>query len=174
MPFDPQASFGKSLFFGEILEDQIFPYPELDADQRDTVKEIADAVGKYLSSLDGAKLDRAGEMPKEVLQSMRELGLFGLIVPTEYGGIGLSNTGYARIMQEVASWDASVAVTVGAHSSIGFKGLLLFGSREQKERYLPRLATGEMIAAFCLTEPGSGSDAFSIRTRAERSADGSH
>ncbi len=83
MPFDPQASFGKSLFFGEILEDQIFPYPELDADQRDTVKEIADAVGKYLSSLDGAKLDRAGEMPKEVLQSMRELGLFGLIVPTE-------------------------------------------------------------------------------------------
>jgi acyl-CoA dehydrogenase family member 9 len=174
MAFDPQASFGKSLFFGEILEDQLFPYPELDPEQRDTVKEIADAVGKYLSSLDGAKLDRAGEMPKDVLQSMRELGLFGLIVPTEYGGIGLTNTGYARIMQEVASWDASVAVTVGAHSSIGFKGLLLFGTREQKERYLPRLATGEMIAAFCLTEPGSGSDAFSIRTRAERSADGSH
>ena len=174
MPFDPQASFGKSLFFGEILEDQIFPYPELDREQRDTVKSVADAVRKYLSTIDAAKLDRAGEMPSDVLQTLRELGLFGLIVPQEYGGIGLSNTGYARIMEEVASWDASIAVTIGAHSSIGFKGLLLFGTREQKERWLPRLATGETIAAFCLTEPGSGSDAFSIRTRAEKSADGSH
>src|SRR5918911_5434988 len=100
MPFDPQASFGKSLFFGEILEDQIFPYPELDAEHRDTVKSVADAVGKYLSTLDGAKLDRAGEMPQAVLQSMRELGLLGLIVPAEYGGIGVPNTRYARIMQE--------------------------------------------------------------------------
>src|SRR5438445_880283 len=174
MPFDPQASFGKSLFFGEILEDQIFPYPEMDGDSRETVREIVDATAKYMSGIDGAKLDRSGEMPADLLQSLRELGLFGLIGPQEHGGIGLSNTGYARVMQEIAGWDGSVAVTLGAHSSIGFKGLLLFGTDAQKKRWLPRLATGEMIAAFCLTEPGSGSDAFSIRTRAERSADGSH
>src|SRR5438105_156445 len=174
MPFDPQASFGKSRFFGEILEDQIFPYPEMDRDARETVREIVEATAKYMSGIDGAKLDRSGEMPAELLQSLRELGLFGLIVPQEHGGIGLSNTGYARVMQEIAGWDGSVAVTLGAHSSIGFKGLLLFGTEAQKKRWLPRLATGEMIAAFCLTEPGSGSDAFSIRTRAEKSADGSH
>jgi acyl-CoA dehydrogenase family protein 9 len=174
MPFDPQASFGKSLFFGEILEDQIFPYPRMDPDSRETVREIVEATAKYMAGIDGSKLDRAGEMPADLLQSLRDLGLFGLIVPQEYGGIGLSNTGYARVMQEVAAWDGSVAVTIGAHSSIGFKGLLLFGTDAQKKQWLPRLATGEMIAAFCLTEPGSGSDAFSIRTRAEKSADGSH
>src|SRR5438270_1142199 len=174
MPFDPQASFGKALFFGEILEDQLFPYPEMEREEKETVRSLVDAVSRYLATVDGAKLDRAGEMPADLLQNMRDLGLFGLIVPQEYGGIGLGNTGYARVMEEVAGWDGSIAVTVGAHSSIGFKGLLLFGSDEQKGRYLPRLATGETIAAFCLTEPGSGSDAFSIRTRAQKSADGSH
>jgi len=174
MPFDPQASFGKALFFGEILEDQVFPYPEMQAEEKETVRTLVDAVSKYLTTVDGAKLDRLGEMPKDLLQNMRELGLFGLIVPQEYGGIGLGNTGYARVMEEAAGHDGSIAVTIGAHSSIGFKGLLLFGTREQKERWLPKLATGETIAAFCLTEPGSGSDAFSIRTRAEKSGDGSH
>jgi len=136
MPFDPQASFGKSLFFGDILEDQLFPYPQMDADSRETVREIVTATGKYMAGIDTTRLDRTGEMP--------------------------------------ASWDGSVAVTLGAHSSIGFKGLLLFGTDAQKRKWLPKLATGEMIAAFCLTEPGSGSDAFSIRTRAVKSADGSH
>jgi acyl-CoA dehydrogenase family member 9 len=174
MAFDPQSSFGKSLFFGDILEDQLFPYPRMDADSRETVRELVEATSKYMSGIDGARLDRAGEMPADLLQSLRELGLFGLIVPQEYGGLGLSNTGYARVMEEVASWDGSVAVTLGAHSSIGFKGVLLFGTDAQKRKWLPRLGSGEMIAAFCLTEPGSGSDAFSIRTRAVKSSDGSH
>jgi acyl-CoA dehydrogenase family protein 9 len=103
---------------------------------------------------------------------MKELGLFGLIIPEEYGGLGLSNTGYARIMQELAAVDASLAVTVGAHQSIGLKGLLLFGTEAQKKRYLPKLATGEWVAGFALTEPGAGSDAASIATRAELSEDG--
>jgi len=174
MPFDPQASFGKALFFGEILEDQFFPYPEMDPEEKETVRTLVDAVSKYLATVDSTKLDRLGEMPEELLRNMRELGLFGLIVPQEYGGIGLGNTGYARVMEEVAGHDGSIAVTIGAHSSIGFKGLLLFGTAEQMQRWLPKLATGETIAAFCLTEPGSGSDAFSIRTRAEKSGDGSH
>src|SRR5207248_11801415 len=160
-----------SLFFGEILEDQIFPYPEMPRDQAELVKPICDAIDKFMGTIDTRKLDRAGEFPTELLQSLREMGLFGLIVPEEHGGLGLSNTGYARVMQQVASWDASIAVTLGAHSSIGFKGLLLFGNDAQKRRYLPKLASGENIAAFCLTEPGSGSDAVSIKTSARRDGD---
>jgi acyl-CoA dehydrogenase family protein 9 len=171
MPFDPQASFGKSLFFGEILEDQLFPYPEMPKDQVELVAPICDEIAKYLSTIDSRKYDRAGEYPPEVIQSLREMGLFGLIVPEEFGGLALSNTGYARVMEEIARHEGSIAVTLGAHSSIGFKGLLLFGTQAQKAKYLPRLATGELIAAFCLTEPGSGSDAFSIKTNAVRDGD---
>src|SRR5204863_57007 len=168
MPFDPGASFGKSLFFGDILEDQLFPYPEMPRDQAELVAPICATIARCRAGIDRRKLDRDGEFPAELLQSLKEMGLFGLIVPEEHGGLGLSNSGYARVMQQVASWDASIAVTLGAHSSIGFKGLLLFGNDAQKRRYLPKLASGENIAAFCLTEPGSGSDAFSIKTSAPR------
>src|SRR5690606_37393667 len=89
-------------------------------------------------------------------------------------GFGLSATAYARVMQELAAIDSSLAVTVGAHQSIGLKGILLFGTEAQKKKYLPRLATGEHVAAFALTEPGAGSDAASITTRAELSEDGEH
>jgi len=143
MPFDPEASFGKSLFFGEILEDQLFPYPEMPRDQAELVAPICDAIDKYMAGIDRRKLDREGEMPPELLQSLREMGLFGVIVPEEHGGLGLSNTGYARVMQQIASHDGSIAVTLGAHSSIGFKGLLLFGTGEQKKKYLPKLATAK-------------------------------
>jgi len=98
----------------------------------------------------------------------------GLQIPNEYDGIGLSNMAYARVMQEVGGLDASIAVTLGAHQSIGLKALLLFGTAEQKQRYLPKLATGEWTAAFALTEPSAGSDAAAIKTRAELSADGTH
>src|SRR5258708_18152 len=126
MPFDPNASFGKSLFFGEILEDQIFPYPEMPRDQVELVDPIVETIDKYMATIDTRKLDRTGEMPAELLQSLREMGLFAIIVPEEHGGLGLSNTGYARVMQQVASCDGSLAVTLGAHSSIGFPCLPLF------------------------------------------------
>ena len=109
--------------------------------------------------------DQRGEQPDDYLQSLRDLGLFGLIIPEEHGGIGLSNSAYARVIEQTESrYDGSTSLTIGAHSSIGMKGILLFGSDEQRARYLPRLATGEHIAAFCLTEAGAGSDAASIRT----------
>ena len=93
------------------------------------------------------------------------------MIPEEHGGLGFGSKAYSRALQEVANYDASVAVTIGAHSSIGMRGLLLFGTEEQRERYYPKLASGEMIAAFCLTEPGSGSDAASIKTTAVRDGD---
>ncbi|XP_013913451.1 PREDICTED: acyl-CoA dehydrogenase family member 9, mitochondrial [Thamnophis sirtalis] len=94
-------------------------------------------------------------------------------IPEEYGGLGLSNTMYARL-GEITSQDGAIAVTLAAHQAIGLKGLLIAGTEEQKKKYLPKLASGEHIAAFCLTEPGSGSDAASIQTRATLSEDEKH
>lgn len=168
-------SYMKSLFFGEIREDLVFPYPALTKDTAETVQMVIDSVDKFARDQVKAKeWDEAGEMPREIVTQMAELGLMGIAVPEEYNGLGLPQSGYARVMQQVASIDGSLAVTIGAHQSIGYKALLLFGSDEQKKRYLSRLATGELIACYCLTEPGSGSDAASIKTKAVLSEDGRH
>ena len=119
------------------------------------------------------QFDHEGVQPSEYIEELKALGLFSLIIPAEYDGLGLSNSAYSRVLQQTSRYDASTSLTIGAHSSIGLKALLLFGSDAQKTKYLPRLATGEMIAAFCLTESGSGSDAASIKTRATKNGDGS-
>lgn len=167
-PKDQSASYIRSLCVGVIEEDLLFPYPHLKKEEAETVKSVTDAIGDLLGGKDEEfrRWDVDGEMPAAFLNEMKEFGLFSLIVPEEHGGMGLSNTAYARCLQEMAKFDGSVAITAGAHSSIGMKGLLLFGTPEQKQRYLPKLAIGEMIAAFCLTEAGAGSDAASIRTKA--------
>jgi acyl-CoA dehydrogenase family protein 9 len=99
---------------------------------------------------------------------MKELGFFGMNISEELGGIGLSNTAYVRMLETFCRHDAGTVLTLGAHQSIGLKGLLLFGTEEQKRKYLPRLATGEMVAAYCLTESEAGSDAAGIKCRAVR------
>ncbi len=166
-------SFMKSFFFGEIREEMIFPYPQFSSEASETVRMVLDAVQKFSKdNVKSAEWDEAGEMPREILRQTAELGLMGLAVPEEYGGLGFKQNAYARIFQDLAGIDASLAVTLGAHQSIGYKALLLFGSDEQKKRFLPRLASGELVACYCLTEPSSGSDAASIKTRATLSADG--
>ena len=175
MPPMIEQSFMKALFHGVIAEDMIFPYPELPSDDRENTSMILDSVRRYFAAnVDAAKIDREHAIPPEVMDGLKALGLFGLQIPTDHDGIGLSASAYARVMQEVGGLDASVAVMLGAHQSIGLKGILLFGTPEQKRRYLPKLATGEWTAAFALTEPSAGSDAAAIKTRAELSADGSH
>jgi acyl-CoA dehydrogenase family protein 9 len=136
---------------------------------------MVEAIDQFLGPKhpDFKRWDREAEQPAEFIQGLRDLGLFGLIIPEEHGGLGLSNAGYARVLSQSGSHDSSVSLTFGAHSSIGMKGLLLFGTASQRARYLPKLASGEMIAAFCLTESGAGSDAASIRTKADKNADGS-
>ena len=164
------TSFMRSLCMGQIEQDVIFPFPTLKDDQKETLREIAGALESLLGprSEDFRHWDAAGEMPAEFIDELKDFGLFGLIIPEAHGGMALGNMAYSRTLQEVGRYDASVAVTIGAHSSIGMRGLLLFGSEAQKERYLPQLASGEMIAAFCLTEAGAGSDAAAIKTRAVR------
>ena len=168
-------SVAKNLIAGRILEEQLFPYPPLKDKDREVLGMMLDAIDQFLGPkhADFKRWDRTAEQPAEFIQGLRDLGLFGLIIPEEFGGLGLSNAGYARVLSQSSTHDSSVSLTIGAHSSIGMKGLLLFGSAEQKARYLPKLASGEMIAAFCLTESGAGSDAASIRTQAVKSPDGS-
>jgi acyl-CoA dehydrogenase family protein 9 len=168
------SSFGKSLYFGHIPEPMVIPYPRYRPEERENLVLILDTLRKFAQAeIDSKKIDEEAKLPPKVLTALKEMGLFGLAIPEEYGGLGLSVTGYARAMQEVAGIDGSVAVTLGGHQSIGCKGVVLYGTDEQKKKYLPRLATGELIAAFCLTEPGSGSDAASIKTRAVEQPDGS-
>src|SRR5688572_19422996 len=163
----------RSLCMGIILEDMVLPFPRLP----DTEKETLTAIFATLDGLLGPRekdlreWDRKGEMPAAFVDQLREAGLFSFVIPEEHGGLGFGSKAYSRALQSVASYDASVAVTIGAHSSIGMRGLLLFGNEEQRARYYPKLASGEMIAAFCLTEPGSGSDAASIKTTAVREGD---
>jgi alkylation response protein AidB-like acyl-CoA dehydrogenase len=164
----------KNLLAGRIVEEHLFPYPRVREKDREVLGMMNEAIDGFLGPRreDFKRWDREAAQPAEFIQGLRDLGLFGLIIPEEHGGLGLSNAGYARVLSQTSTHDSSVSLTIGAHSSIGMKGLLLFGTPEQRARYLPKLATGEMIAAFCLTESGAGSDAASIRTRAEKGTDG--
>src|SRR5262245_15639881 len=123
MPPLIEQSFMKAIFHGVIAEDMIFPYPEMPAEDRENTALILESVRKFFASnVDSAKIDREHKIPDHVLEGLKSLGLFGLQIPADDGGIGLSATAYARVMQEVAGLDASIAVTLGAHQSIGLKG----------------------------------------------------
>ena len=168
-------SIVKHLFYGEVTEEEVFPFPHLNEGQIETAKAMIDAVDKYAqANLDSAKMDREAKIPKEVLDGLASLGLCGLGVSEDFGGLGLDTTLYARVFSEIAGIDGSVATTLGAHQSIGFKALINDGNEEQKKKWLPKLASGECWASFCLTEPGSGSDAYSIKTKAIKNADGTY
>jgi alkylation response protein AidB-like acyl-CoA dehydrogenase len=158
---------------GQIEEEILVPYPEMKAAERETLGQVLAAVNQLLAprARDFREWDVRGEMPRSFVEELKSFGLFGLVIPEEHGGMGFGAAAYSRTLQEIAKHDASVALTVGAHSSIGMRGLLLFGTDVQRRRWLPRLATGEMIAAFCLTEPGAGSDAAAVRTTAVRKGD---
>ncbi len=168
-----QISFMRSLCMGEIEEDLLLPFPEISQPEREMLETVTSSLRALFESHsdDYRKWDRDGHFPASYLDQLREFGLFSFVIPEEFGGMGFGSAAYSRALQEVSKYDGSTAVSIGAHSSIGMRGLLLFGNDEQKSRFYPKLATGEMIAAFCLTEPGSGSDAASIKTRAVRDGD---
>lgn len=168
------SSPAKGLFLGDIRFDRMLPFPAISAAERETLALVIESIDRFMGDKeeDFRAYDDKGEQPREYIDQLKELGLFSLIIPEEFAGLGLSNSGYSRVLQQTSRYDASTSLTIGAHSSIGMKALLLFGTKEQKERYLPRLASGELIAAFCLTEAGSGSDAASVRTHAVKNSDG--
>jgi acyl-CoA dehydrogenase family protein 9 len=168
------SSFAKSLFLGEIHEDVVFPYPQPDPEEQEKIRGLVASVRELaVDKIDPRKMEDERWVPDRLLEEMGERGLMGLYVPEEYGGQGLSQTGYCRVFEEFAQIDPTLSVVLGVHQSIGMKGIVLFGTDEQKERFLPDLASGRKLAAFVLTEPNAGSDAYHLESRAVRQPDGS-
>jgi acyl-CoA dehydrogenase family protein 9 len=161
----------KSLFAGHVPEEMAFPFPEIAPEEREIVSTFLGSFRAFARDhIDPRAFDRDHRIPPEVVRGLADLGAFGMIIPEAYGGYGFSSSAYCRVTEEIGRTDASLGILIGGHQSIGLKGLILFGTEEQKKRWLPRLASGEMIAAFALTEPEAGSDAASIRTTAEYDA----
>ena len=170
---DHNRSFTKGVFLGELREDIVFPFPQLAKEDKESLAAILDSFRSWAAeNVDSAKQDHEGCFPENVRRGMAELGILGLNIPEEYGGFGANATVFSRVMGQIGETDAALTVYFGAHLSIGSKGITLFGTDDQKKRWLPRIATAELIAAFCLTEAGSGSDAQAMKTTAVPSADG--
>lgn len=170
-----EQGFLKSAFLGKIDSEKLLPYPEPPSEDAEVLETLADSFKRYAKeNIDAERFDREAHYPTEVLRGLGELGMFGLIVPEEYGGLALTQWSYCRLTELVAATDPATAAAIGAHLSIGIKSLLTFGTEEQKRRFLPTLASGERIAAFALTEAGAGSDAANLSTTAELDASGTH
>jgi acyl-CoA dehydrogenase family protein 9 len=167
------SSFSKSLFLGEIHEEIVFPFPKPDQDEQDRIRHLVRQAREFGEGYDQRKAEDERWIGDDKIAELGERGLMGLYVPTEYGGAGLTQTGYCRVSEEFAQIDATLSVIMGVHQSIGMKGIVLYGNDEQKARLLPDLATGRKLAAFALTEPNAGSDAHGIESRAVKQADGS-
>jgi acyl-CoA dehydrogenase family protein 9 len=172
---DANPSFTKGIFLGEIREDLVFPFPELAPEERESLGMILDSFRAFAADhVNSRQLDHDGRFPDEVRAGMAELGLMGLNIPEAYGGFGASARVFNRVFGAIGEADPALCVYFGAHQSIGCKGIVLFGTEAQKQHWLPRCASGDTIAAFCLTEPGSGSDAQAMTTTAVPDADGTH
>ena len=162
-----------------MLDSLLFPYPRPLEEQRPDEARTVRRLIKGLRSLDGdiidsARFDEEETIPDNVIKAFAELGMLGLTIPREYGGLELSSSGYARIFETLSAIDGSLAVLVGVHCGLGSKAIVLHGNDQQKERYLPPLARGDFLAAYALTEPDVGSDAQNIKTTATPMENGSH
>jgi alkylation response protein AidB-like acyl-CoA dehydrogenase len=166
-------SFVRELFLGNLRMDLIHPYPRQSPEDKQKTDAYIAKLRAFMEDVDSDAIDRTGEIPDDVVQGLRDLGAFGLKIPEEYGGIGLSQVGYGRTIGMVTSKDGNLTALLSAHQSIGLpQPLKMFGTPEQKKKYLPRLAKGA-ISAFALTEPGVGSDPSALSTTATPTEDGS-
>lgn len=172
---DIDRSAARAHFLGTILEQNVFPFPKLLPETSETLSPILEAIDRQLQGRreDFRYFDKTGDFPPTFLQGLRDTGVFGISTPREFGGKGLPALATVRVLQQIARYDLSAALLVATHLGLGVSALLQFGNEAQKKRYLPRLASGETIGAFCLSEPGSGSDAQSIMTSATKNPDGS-
>src|SRR6478672_9377152 len=168
------SSFSKSLALGEIHEDVVFPYPIPRGAEADKVRRLIEGFRAYAAEhIDSREIDEKATISDRVYRDLGDLGLMGLYVDVAYGGQGLSQTGYARVFEAIGQVDGSLTIGMGVHQSIGLKGIHLYGTDDQKARFLPDLASGRKLAGFALTEPEAGSDAYNIQSRAVEQSDGS-
>src|SRR5213594_3575127 len=172
----PQAlGFAKGLFHGHFVADWVMPYPRIPATQQDELDDALTELRKFLDEhLDPAEIDRQADIPRDVIDGLGRVGVLGMTAPMEFGGRGFSQMANCRILEEIGSRCASTSLFVNTHHSIGIRALLLFGTHEQKQIWLPKLVTGEQLGAFALTEKEAGSDAANVQMQARPSEDGSH
>jgi alkylation response protein AidB-like acyl-CoA dehydrogenase len=166
------VGYAKGLYFGLVFNSKRPKYPRyhLDAETNRLVEETR----RFCQAeIDPVRIDREADIPAHVIQGLGKLGLLGACLPKQYGGLGMSQAGYCRLIEVLGGHCAGTALFVNAHHSIGPRALVLFGTQEQQQRWLGKLATGEWISAFALTtEPEAGSDAANVQTKAEPTPDG--
>jgi len=168
-PEPEDMGFVKNLFWGRFQEDLVFPYPEEGDEERRRCDALLEELEEYLENEHPrVEIDREQYIPDWVIDRLFDMGVMGMIIPEEYGGLGLGVTSYNRVLELIGRYCSSTAVMVSAHQSIGCKALVMFGTEEQKQTYLPTVAQEE-LSAFCLSEPNVGSDAaaqesFSVKT----------
>ncbi len=168
-----KAGFAKDLFYGRFLTKAMLPYPRLSPAEYEIGSQAVANVRAFVEQhLDPAIIDQECDIPASVIRGLSDLGVLGMTVSRENGGRGFSQQNYCRVMEVIGGRCASTAVFVNAHHSIGLRGLALFGTPEQKARWMHPLAQGDQIAAFALTEPEAGSDASNVQTRATPTEDG--
>jgi alkylation response protein AidB-like acyl-CoA dehydrogenase len=173
-PLDERGSFASNLFIGKFGFDRIFPYPAQSAEDAAKGEPFLSQLREYLeANVDADEIDRTGEIPQKNIDDLFAMGAFGVKIPTQYGGLGLSQVNYGRAAMLLGSWDANLTALVSAHQSIGVpQPLLIFGTEEQKAKYLPRVARKE-ISAFALTEWNAGSDPANMSLTAAPTEDDS-
>jgi len=172
----PQAlGFAKGLFHGHFVADWVMPYPRVPAAQQTELDKTLAEVRQFLDEhLDPVAIDRQADIPRAVIDGLGRVGVLGTTAPVEFGGRGFMQMANCQVLEEIGSRCASTSVFVNAHHSIGIRALLLFGTHEQKQKWLPKLVTGEQLGAFALTEKEAGSDAANVQMQARPSPDGSH
>jgi alkylation response protein AidB-like acyl-CoA dehydrogenase len=164
-------AFLREMFLGNFVMDVIHPFPTEAEERPEFAKFYADLRKFLKDEVDPVAIDETGEYPEHVVNGLRKMGAFGMKIPKEYGGLGFTVTEYTKVMQMVGPYDGNICALLSAHQSIGVpQPLKLFGTPEQKKKYLPRCAAGA-ISAFALTEPHVGSDPASLSTTAERDGD---
>ena len=166
------GGFVRSLFFGRLRLDKILPFPNQNSQEAQRTEDLISNLDLFLDEhVDPFQIDAEQCIQQDVIDGLGRLGVMGMTVPQAYGGHGFSHTAYCRVLERVARTCASTAVLLGAHQSIGLKALVLNGTPQQKQIWLPDLAAGKKLAAFALTEPEAGSDAANVQTRAQLSDD---
>jgi alkylation response protein AidB-like acyl-CoA dehydrogenase len=170
----PQSlGFAKALYFGQFNSPLLFPYPQLKPEERAaTEKALAEVRDFCRTGIDAAAIDRDALIPPSVIEGLGRIGVLGMTAPTQFGGRSFGQLAYTKVMEVIGGHCASTGVFVNAHHSIGIRSLLLFGTPEQQQRWLPDLCSGRKLAAFALTEQEAGSDASNVQTTATPTEDG--
>src|SRR4051812_30361337 len=170
-----ELGFAKGLFLGKFVADWAMPFPRLSpAQQRDLDTSLGEVRAFLDKELNAREIDESADIPRRIIDELGRVGVLGMTAPADVGGRGFSQMQYCKILEEIGKRDASTSVFTNAHHSIGIRALLLFGTKEQQAKWLPRLMDGKELAAFALTEREAGSDAANVQMTATPSDDGSH